>query len=118
VANGQNPPKAGVHYKRRSETPVSKTAKQHRRRLLGRLGLHVPDLDPITAERLMAWSIARAILDWSTSSRTRVSAFNCEQRAFALLEERLAVLRPQSDPLSDLAAQGKAIRERREQADS
>ena len=117
MAKAQDAPKAGAPYKSRAETPTTKTAKAHKRRLLRRLGLRVTDLDPITAERLTDWSIARALVDYATNNRTRATAFNCEQRALDLLEARLTA-RSQSDPLADLATTGREIRERREQAGS
>lgn len=112
----QSAPKTAPR-KRRSPTPLERSARSHKNRVLLRLGLRVDDLDPMTAEYLTAWSLARALIVFATNTRTRVSALNSEQKALALLEARLA-LRSQSDPLTDLAAQGKAIRERREQAGS
>ena len=117
MAKAQDSSKAASKRTPRAMTPIERAARSHKRRFMRRLRVSVPDLDPITAERLTDWSIARALVDHASSNRTRVSAFNCEQRALALLEQCLAA-RSQSDPLSDLAAQGKAIRERREQAGS
>jgi len=120
VANEQSTPDAATPMRRRAATPIDATARAHKRRLLKRLGVSVVALDPLLAERITSWSIARAILDRSTNNRTRVSAFNAEQKAMAVLEERIAALNldgRQSD-LESLAEQGKAIRERREQAGS
>ena len=117
MAKAQDSSKAASNRTPRAMTPIERAARSHKRRLLRRLRVSVPDLDPITAERLTDWSIARALVDHATNNRTRATAFNCEQRALALLEQRLA-LRSQSDPLSDLAATGREIRERREQAGS
>lgn len=112
MAKGQDARKAGAPYRSRAETPTTKTAKAHKRRLLRRLGLRVTDLDGLTAEYLTDWALARALVDHATNNRTRATALNSEQRALAVLAERLDA-RAKSDPIETLAEQGRAIAARR-----
>ncbi len=117
MAKAQDEPRVAAPYRTRAEAPVNKTAKAHKRRLLRRLGLRVTDLDAITAERLTDWALARALVDWATNNRTKATAFNAEQRALDVLEQRLEA-RSQVDPIAELARQGAETRARREQSGS